>query len=365
MNILIITTHLNIGGIARYVINLAKGLSEKHNVVIASYKGFWQKKLEGTSCTFLPIPLNTKSIISLKILKSFFILKDYLSSHKIDLIHANTRVSQCLAFLIWKFLKVPYVSTFHGYYRPRIFRRLFKFEGLRTISISRSVRRHLISALGIEASKIDVVYHGLDTSEIPSVSKKKMLEKFSIRGFPLIGVVSRLAQEKNHKVLIQAYSFLIKDFPKSKLLIAGRGRLEKSLKNMVKEKKLEKNVIFLGNRNNWEVLSILDVFVFPSIDEGFGFSLIEAQYMGVPVVVLDSGSFKELVKDQYTGMLVKRDTGYEFYRATKKILENASLRKEIVACARESVEQNFLLGLMIENTEKVYKKLLDTRCEYV
>ena len=97
MNILIITTHLNIGGISRYVINLAKGLARGSDTVfVASSGGQWQKELSIDNITHLKIPINTKSILSFKVLKSFFILSEFLKEQKIDIIHANTRVTQSL-----------------------------------------------------------------------------------------------------------------------------------------------------------------------------------------------------------------------------------------------------------------------------
>ena len=125
MNILIVTSHLNKGGIPKYVLSLAKGLSRKNRVIVASWGGEWMPKLAKYGCEFVRIPLNTKSVLSPKICESFSLLKPFLQDVNVDVVHANTRVSQFLAFLIWKFLKVPYVATFHGYYRPHIFRKIF------------------------------------------------------------------------------------------------------------------------------------------------------------------------------------------------------------------------------------------------
>ena len=194
MNILILTTHLNIGGIPRYAINLAKALADRgDNVFVASSGGKWQDELDERNITHLRIPIKTKSILSPKIVKSFSYLCDYLDNNRIDIIHANTRVTQALAYLLYKARRIPYVSTFHGCYRPHIFRRLFKFQGLASIAVSGFVKNHLIRRLGIGQKDIRVVYNGMDIVEHLNDQKFSEVEsiKKTIAGSPLIGTISR------------------------------------------------------------------------------------------------------------------------------------------------------------------------------
>ena len=359
MNILIITSHMNPGGISRYVINIVKGLSGKHSLFVASSGGEWEERLEKLGCKHIFIPLSTKSIFSLKVFKSFFILKRFISAYNIDLVHAHTRVSQFLAYLIWRLLNIPYVSTFHGYYRPHIFRKIFKFEGLLTISISKAVKEHLVLELGIKSDKIRIVYNGIDKEEFKKVDREEIKKKFNIRGSPLIGIISRLSEEKNHQVLINAFSSLINDFPDANLIIAGRGRLKNFLKDMAREKNIEDKTFFLEAFDSWEILSILDVFVLPSLKEGFGFSVIEAQYIGVPVIVSRAGGLGEIVEDKETGLVINESNSSDLYEAIKLILKDKNLRDKIITNARQKVEREFLLDKMTKGIENVYREVLN------
>ena len=120
MKILLLTTHLNTGGIARYVISLAKALKHRgHTVFVASSGGDLEMTLVQEGIQHLFVDLRTKSELSPKVVKSFFGLKSFARKEGIDLIHAHTRVTQVLAALLSLYTKIPYVTTCHGFFRRR------------------------------------------------------------------------------------------------------------------------------------------------------------------------------------------------------------------------------------------------------
>ncbi len=98
----------------------------------------------------------------------------------------------------------------------------------------------------------------------------------------LLGFIGRLEQRKNPKFCIDILENIIKDNSNTHLIIIGEGSMKSELINYIKEKKLENHCSFLGNLNNVnEWYSALDIFLFPSISEGFGFVLLEAQANGL------------------------------------------------------------------------------------
>lgn len=104
----------------------------------------------------------------------------------------------------------------------------------------------------------------------------------------VIGNVGRLCNQKNQKFLIKIFKEIKKKVQNSKLIIVGNGPLEYELKNIVKENLLEKDVLFLEPMNNIEkIYQVFDVFALPSIYEGLGIVLLEAQISGLPCVVSD------------------------------------------------------------------------------
>ena len=102
----------------------------------------------------------------------------------------------------------------------------------------------------------------------------------------VIGMIGRLSPEKNHAFLLNVFKELHNKGKKYKLLIVGDGQLKTSLQEQCKEKNIENDVIFIGNKRDiHRYYSAMDIFALPSIHEGFGMALVEAQIAGLNAVV--------------------------------------------------------------------------------
>jgi len=246
MRILLLTTHLNVGGIPRYVINLAKFLARKNFVVVATSGGEWEKELVGVS---------------------------------------NTVVQR-------------------------------------------------------------------------SDSIKEKVLPISFSGYPVIGMISRLAPEKNISFFIQSMPLILKKYPEAVALILGEGREELRLKEIKKKLGLDGRVFFLKKLPSLVVLRNLDIFLSLTEGEPFGFSVVEAQYMGTPVVVANSGALKEIVEDRVTGIILKTTTPRDILEAIDLLLKDNDLRRRIVANAKKMVEERFSLEKMGKSTSQVYEEVL-------
>jgi glycosyltransferase involved in cell wall biosynthesis len=105
----------------------------------------------------------------------------------------------------------------------------------------------------------------------------------------IVGHVGRFDRQKNHAGLIRIVAELLSAEPSSQLLLVGDGPLRKTIEEQCRLWKLSSRVHFLGVRTDVaEILSALDCFVFPSLYEGLGLALIEAQAVGLPCVVSDA-----------------------------------------------------------------------------
>ncbi len=144
MNILFIANHLNVGGISSYLLTLAGGLQEQgHQVYLASSGGESEDKFIRAGVRLLKVPLNTKSEISPKILVSYLRLKKLTRGLKVDLVHSHSRTTQVLGCLLSRYLAKPHVFTCHGFFKPKLPRRIFSCWGARVIAISQQVKEHL------------------------------------------------------------------------------------------------------------------------------------------------------------------------------------------------------------------------------
>lgn len=360
MNILILTTHLNPGGISRYVINLAQGLKKrKHNVFIASAGGEWAKIMEEKQITHKNIPIKTKSILSPKIFFSFIKLAPLIIKKKIEIIHANTRVTQALAAIISRLTSLPYISSFHGYYLPNLFRKIFKFPGQKTIAVSNAVKKHLTQDLKIKEDKINVVYNGLDTKSFTrGKNKNKTAAGFKESDF-LIGILGRISEEKGHFLAVNTIKELSLKYPHLFLIISGTGKLEQSLKDYTVKIGVSEKVKFI----NWpapDFLDILDLLIMPSKKEGFGYSIIEAFIKNVPVIGFNVGGIPEIINDNVNGLLFYEYTPQALRKPIEKIIKDKSLREQIIKKANID-GQAYSIERMAQETEAVYLKIIRTK----
>ncbi len=363
MNILYLTNHLNIGGISSYVLTLASGIKKRgHNVYIASSGGQLLSRFIEEGIVYIPIPIKTKSEISYKVLISKFKLLKYIKEKNIEIIHANTRVTQVLSFLMQRSCSRPYVSTCHGFFKKRFFRKIFPCWGNRVIAISESVREHLTKDFKVKQEDIRVVHNGIDLERFRSQSRQERIQtknKLGLHDGPVVGIVARLSEEKGHTYLIKAMEVVIAKIPKAQLLIVGEGKTREELVNLTKAAALEKNIFFLPSvMDTQEILSALDLFVLPSLKEGLGLALMEAMACGLCVIGSDVGGIKSLIQDRYNGLLVRPADSRELSYAILELLQNPDRAESLGTNARIFINQNFSKEQMVLETEKVYLECL-------
>ena len=128
----------------------------------------------------------------------------------------------------------------------------------------------------------------LNVFHYTSEGRKKIREEFSLGSVPVIGHVGRFMQQKNHKFLIDVFAEIRKQ-KDAKLLLVGKGELEKEIRDQVNNLGLTDYVIFTGIRKDIpDLMSAMDVMIFPSFYEGMPNTVIEAQATGLPCVISNS-----------------------------------------------------------------------------
>lgn len=362
MNILFISSHLDTGGITTYLLSLTKSLKKRgHTVFVASSGGNRVARFTEQGVIFIPIPIRTKSELNLfRLLPSRGILVRQVREKRIDIIHANTRVTQVLAALVSRATRVPYVSTCHGFFKPRFFRRKFPFLGTKVIAISDSVKCHLRDDFHVPESDIRLVYNGVDTEglrmEAPK-SRQAVRAGFGLGSGPVIGIVARLSDVKGHVFLIQAFKSVLGRFPDAQLLIVGEGKMDKILRHMAAELDIERSVFFFPDVSSIrEAYYAIDIFVMPSLNEGLGLGLMEAMAWGKPVIGSAVGGIVNLIRDGENGLLVPPSDSGGIARAIVRLLDAPDFAATLGNNARIFIAHNFSLDTMAEGTERVYKE---------
>jgi glycosyltransferase involved in cell wall biosynthesis len=143
-------------------------------------------------------------------------------------------------------------------------------------------------------------------------------------------------------------------------IIVGDGPLKNHLTSFLKKERLSDNFVFLGDVSD-DILPTLyncaDIFILPSIQEGQGIALLEAQATAKPVVAFNVSGISEIVLDKRTGLLVKPDS-IELANAIFDLLSNKSLREKMGHLGREFVYKNFSWDICAQKMFQVYNEAL-------
>lgn len=262
-------------------------------------------------------------------------LKKIISKHKYEIIHCHTPVGGALARLAAckarkNGTKVIYTAHgFHFYKGAPILNWLLYYpiekwlarytDVLITINKEDYNRAKMFKATRVEY----VPGVGVDIDKFQNIDINREEKRKSIgikKDEFMILSVGELNRNKNHQTIIKAIAKLKND--KIKYIICGQGPLEEELKKLAQKLKIQKQVIFLGFREDIpEIMSIADLFVFPSFREGLPLSLMEAMASGLPIICSNIRGNCELIEDGKNGYLVSPDDVDGFASAIEKILE--------------------------------------------
>ncbi len=233
------------------------------------------------------------------------------------------------------------------------------------IAISDHIARFTVSRGVRHPERVRRVYHGLE----PPVTKALEREGQHIRqelGIGpdefLVGNVGRLALQKGQRHLIAAMPLLLERVPRARAIIAGGGDLEDYLRDLANEMGVADRVHVLGPRKDVPALMhAIDVFVMPSIWEGFGLVLLEAMAAGRPIVASRVATIPEVVADGESGLLVPAGDPLALATALAELAEQPELAVRMGEAGRERLRKQFSVEKMVGDTELLYRELLEER----
>ena len=172
----------------------------------------------------------------------------------------------------------------------------------------------------------------------------------------------QLAQEKGHIYLIKAFKIIISDYPNTKLLIVGNGELIQNLKSQVTSLQLEDKVVFTGMRTDIpEILSIMDIFVLPSLIEAMPMVLLEAMASKKTIIATNVGSVSRIIRNNETGILINPADIDSLAKGIIYFFKNNSDGNTMVNNAYNLVKSTFSANTMAQSYLKLYSSLLKDR----
>lgn len=218
-----------------------------------------------------------------------------------DVVHAHGRHNMALPLSVARALRVPvrigHVHNLKDQHGEDPVRRTYKR------AMKELLLRNATWILGCSTAALESLYgpgatgrhanlamlpYGIDIARFtPRPSRDAVERELGIpSGSRIAGHVGRFVWEKNHAFLIDVFAELARRDPAWRLVLVGDGPLHADIARAVAERGLESRVHFAGVRDDVpELMSAMDVFLFPSLMEGFGLVLVEAQSLGVPCVI--------------------------------------------------------------------------------
>jgi glycosyltransferase involved in cell wall biosynthesis len=291
----------------------------------------------------------------------------YLKKNRFQLVLTNTIKSHLYGSVAARLCSIPLVWRFHDILSPSdfspllikciaLFGRLFPKK---ILAVSKVTRDHLAQN-GIDRGKIDVIFNSVDHERFETKGDFRTLrdEHQLGNGAKLVGCIGRIIPQKGQKVLLSAIPGVLQKYPDAVFLIVGGAFLKeeaykKELFEMIKNSGMEKSARLTGFRTDiGNVIQSLDLVVFPSIaPEAFPLSVLEAMWLGKPVIASDIGGVKEIIEDGVTGVLVEPNQPEQITEKILCLFNDPRICDGIGQRAKEFVKTKFSLKDYVLNME--------------
>jgi glycosyltransferase involved in cell wall biosynthesis len=232
------------------------------------------------------------------------------------------------------------------------------------------VSRHAWATFGysVAAERGAIIYDGIEVCPHDRhAGRQRLLAQFTLPpDARLVGMVGRLAPQKDHATLIRAAARVVAVDPTVRFLVVGdhtdteaaRGNF-RTLAQLVEELRMTGHVIFTGFRDDIpQLLSGLDVSVLATNFEGFGLVIVEAMAQGTPVIATDVGGVTEIITDKVTGLLHRPADDADLAEKVLALLSNKTLGESLAEAARRLVEDRFTIRQFAASIAKLYRETI-------
>jgi len=228
---------------------------------------------------------------------------------------------------------------------------------------SENLKKQIVASGYIDEDIVKVIPHGIPDT-IFKLSREEAAEelrkKYHINQDNLVVVTSgRFVEQKGHIYLIDAAVGIVKDFPNITFLLLGDGPLESKLKSRITDSNLTEHFIFAGMLDNFDLeLAGSDLMIHPSIEEPFGFSVLEGMRAGLPIVASRIGGIPEFAIDGKTAKLIESKNPKALSKAVIDFMNNPTEMVHYGTAGRKRWQEGFHLDTMVDRWDNYLKELL-------
>jgi len=363
--VLHLLTSLNAGGAETNLLALLNHFDRdkfEHAVAFGGGGGALEKELSALGVELIqlsPRPLGMRSVMSNRAIVSK--IKDYAP----DIIHSHLDLVNIFGLLAKKKTACKLILHFHGLgmvphhllpnrpFKHRLWNLIAKFYKYcdKALAIC-NFQLPFLKDLGFDQQQIVMVPNGISLNvALPETTG-------STEGYSFVNV-GRFQPQKDHKMLIDAFSEVVKQVPDSRLLLVGDGPLRAEIEAQVHTLELDNNVEFLGVRRDIpDILAVNDCFVLGSRWELHPITILEAMRAGLPVIASDVGGVADTVVDGKTGYLTEAENLQSLTDAMLKLAKDRDMGRRMGSLGRDRVKESFNNEKVAMQIEQVYDSVL-------
>ena len=365
IKVLNVISDTNIGGAGKCVLTFLKYYSkdEFDLAVVIPKNSLLKPEIEKLGARCIEVDALADKSLDFKAVSR---LLKIFKAEKPDVIHCHAAMSARIAGRLYKRAKIVY--TRHSVFEPSpaisrgIGKRINGFVNNATadriIAVADAAKDNLTKT-GVSDKKITVIQNGVEPLKpLPESEKQKIRSEYGVgENDFILGIAARLNEVKGHIYILEALKMLIDDgITNAKLIIAGTGDYEDTIRRKIAELNLGENVVMAGFVKDVSgFMNILSVNVNASFGtEATSLALLEGMSLGVPAVVSDFGGNPGVIEEGVNGYLFESKNSRQMYEKLKLALQNGIALKDM---CKKVFEERFRAEIMTEKIQQVYRNL--------
>lgn len=365
IKVLNVISDTNIGGAGKCVLTFLKYYSkdEFDLAVVIPKNSLLKPEIEKLGARCIEVDALADKSLDFKAVSR---LLKIFKAEKPDVIHCHAAMSARIAGRLYKRAKIVY--TRHSVFEPSpaisrgIGKRINGFVNNATadkiIAVADAAKDNLTKT-GVSDKKIIVIQNGVEPLKpLPESEKQKIRSEYGVgENDFILGIAARLNEVKGHIYILEALKMLIDDgITNAKLIIAGTGDYEDTIRRKIAELNLGENVVMAGFVKDVSgFMNILSVSVNSSFGtEATSLALLEGMSLGVPAVVSDFGGNPGVIEEGVNGYLFESKNSRQMYEKLKLALQNGIALKDM---CKKVFEERFRAEIMTEKIQQVYRNL--------
>lgn len=269
---------------------------------------------------------------------------------KPDVIHAH--MPKSIAMINRLHLGVPCVGTAHN-----IVKQISPFQACQQVICVSERVQHSLLMLGYPAEKTRVIHNAIDMTRFAHINREQARKNLVWEANIVVLCVARLVPAKGQCYAIEALAALSAMYPNLRLALAGTGADQNMLRALALRLGVVERVLFLGSRDDVpQLMAAADMYVQPSIKEGFGIALLEAMASGLPCIGTPTGAMPEMIAQGRSGLIIPAADAHALSQAMQSLLSQPDLCAQMSEAGRRVAQSQFSLVRQAQGTFAVYQQ---------